>query len=270
MKKLKDLNRWALLLLGGFLVLALVPDLLAPYAPDDWAYPYLEPSADHLLGTDNIGADVFSVLIYSARISLFVGFSAAALATGIGLAVGLAAGYFRGPVDEVLMGATDVVLIIPKLALIILLAAFLRPGVWLLVLVLGLLGWVSIARVVRAKTLQVREMGFVMSARCMGFRPSWIMVSEIAPNITQVVAPKFMLAAAGAMISEASLSFLGLSDPTMQSWGMMLSEAFEKGGFVREMWWWYLPPGICITLCVLAVAAIGFSFEGGEREVRFE
>jgi len=264
------LNRWGVVLLAVFVVMALIPQFLAPYGPKERSLPYQAPSAEHLLGTDDIGDDILTELIYSARISLFVGFAAAAVATVIGLAIGLAAGYCRGAVDEVLMGATDVVLIIPKIPLIIVLAAFLRPGVGLLVLVLGFLGWESIARIVRAKTLQVRETGFVMSARCLGFSPVWIMGSEILPNIVHVLVPKFMLATAAAMISEASLSFLGLPDPTMKSWGMMISFAFSKGGFIREMWWWYLPPGLCITLCIIAVAAIGFSFEGDGAEVRIE
>lgn len=263
-------NRWAVLLLVCFIVMALIPGVLAPYGLKERSYPYQDPSPEHLLGTDDIGTDILTELIYSARISLFVGFAAAALATGIGLCIGITAGYLRGGVDEVLMGATDVVMIIPKIPLIIILAAFLRPGVWLLVLVLGLLGWESIARVVRSKVLQVRETGYVMSARCMGFSPVWIMGSEVLPNILHVVAPKFMLATAAAMISEASLSFLGLGDPTMQSWGMMISYAFSKGGFIREMWWWYLPPGICITLCVIAVAAISFSSREKHREVCME
>ena len=263
-------NRWGIGLLVVFVVLALFPQALAPYGPKERSMPYLDPSADHLLGTDDIGNDILTELIYSARISLFVGFASASIATAIGLSIGLAAGYCRGAVDEVLMGATDVVLIIPKIPLIIVLAAFLRPGVGLLIMVLGLLGWESIARVVRAKTLQVRETGFVMSARCMGFSPFRIMGSEILPNIMHVVAPKFMLATAAAMISEASLSFLGLGDPTMKSWGMMISFAFLEGGFIREMWWWYLPPGICITLCVIVVAAIGFSFEVEGTEARIE
>jgi len=267
---LTGLNRWGIGLLVVFVIVAIVPQAIAPYGPKERSMPYQLPSAEHLLGTDDIGTDILTELVYSARISLLVGFAAAALATAIGLSIGLAAGYCRGAADEVLMGATDVVLIIPKIPLIIVLAAFLRPGVGLMILVLGLLGWESIARVVRAKTLQVRETGFVMSARCMGFSPFRIMGSEILPNIMHVVAPKFMLATAAAMISEASLSFLGLGDPTMKSWGMMISFAFSEGGFIRDMWWWYLPPGICITLCVVAIAAIGFSFEGDGAEVRIE
>jgi len=257
-------------LLGIFIVMAIFPSQIAPYDPGERFMPYEEPESGHLLGTNDIGNDIFSELVSGARISLIIGFASAILTTIIGLAIGLTAGYFRGLADEVLMGLTDVVLIIPKIPLIIVLAAFLRPGLWLLVLVLGVFSWESIARVVRSKTLQVREMGFVKSAECMGFGSLHIMISEIIPNIIYVVTPKFMLATAAAMISEASLSFLGLGDPSMGSWGNMLSFAFSRGGFVRDMWWWYLPPGLCITLCVISITVIGFAFEGEDEGVRIE
>ena len=258
---LEKFNWGGILLLAFFLFMALFPSLLAPCAPDERFIPYEAPSREHLLGTNDIGNDILSELVYGARISMTVGFAAALISTLIGTALGLCAGYFRGAPDELLMGFTDVVLIIPKIPLIIVLGAFLRPSIWVLIPVLGFLSWESTARVTRSKTLQLREAGYVKSARCMGFSSCHIMVSDIFPNIIHVLLPKFMLATASAMISEASLSFLGLSDISMKSWGSMLSFAFFRGGFIRDMWWWYLPPGICITLCVMAIAMIGFGFE---------
>jgi len=254
-------NQGGILLLAFFLFMALFPSLLAPYAPDERFIPYEAPSREHILGTNDIGNDILSELVYGARISMTVGFAAALISTLIGTILGLCAGYFRGALDELLMGFTDVVLIIPKIPLIIVLGAFLRPSIWVLIPVLGFMSWESTARVTRSKTLQLREAGYVKSALCMGFSPSHIMVSDIFPNIVHILLPKFMLATASAMISEASLSFLGLSDISMKSWGSMLSFAFFRGGFIREMWWWYLPPGICITLCVMAIALIGFGLE---------
>ncbi|MCK4270894.1 MAG: ABC transporter permease [Methanogenium sp.] len=269
-KGLPSLNRYGIILLFVFLCMALIPSFFSQYDPDERFMAYEDPSSKHLLGTNDIGNDIFTELIYGTRISLTVGFASAIIATFIGLVIGLTSGYYRGNVDEILMGFTDVVLMIPKIPLIIILAAFLRPGIWILILVLGVLSWESIARVVRSKTLQIRETGFVMSARCMGFSPFHIMSSDIIPNLTHVVAPKFMLATAAAMISEASLSFIGLGDPSVKSWGVMISFAFTKGGFIREMWWWYLPPGICITLAVISIALIGFSFEKGKQTVKIE
>lgn len=265
-RNLKRFNRGGLFLFTFFLIIALFPALFAPYSPAERFIPYEAPSTAHILGTNDIGNDILSELVHGARISMMVGFASALISTLIGLMIGLFSGYFRGTLDELLMGFTDVVLIIPKIPLIIILGAFLHPSIWILILVLGLLSWESIARVVRSKTLQIRESGYVKSARCMGFSSFHIMTSDIVPNLFHVLLPKFMLATASAMISEASLSFLGLGDISMKSWGIMLSFAFSRGGFIREMWWWYLPPGICITLCVMSIALIGFGFEGKEKE----
>ncbi|MCC4770129.1 ABC transporter permease subunit [Methanosarcina sp. DH2] len=254
-------NWGGILLFAVFLCMALFPALFAPYAPKERFMPYGAPSEGHLLGTNDIGNDILSELVYGARISMTLGFAAALLSTILGTILGLCAGYFRGATDELLMGFTDVVLIIPKIPLIIVLGAFLKPSIWILIPVLGLLSWESTARVTRSKTLQLREAGYVKSARCMGFSAWHIMVSDIFPNIVHVLLPKFMLATASAMISEASLSFLGLSDISMRSWGSMLSFAFFRGGFIRDMWWWYMPPGICITLCVMSIAMVGFGLE---------
>lgn len=259
-------NSGGIFLLVFFLFMALFPSFLAPYAPYERFIPYEEPSREHLLGTNDIGNDILSELVYGARISITVGFAAALISTLIGTSLGLCAGYFRGALDELLMGFTDVVLIIPKIPLIIVLGAFLRPSIWVLIPVLGFLSWESTARVTRSKTLQLREAGYVKSARCMGFSSSHIMISDIFPNIVHILLPKFMLATASAMISEASLSFLGLSDISMKSWGSMLSFAFFRGGFIRDMWWWYLPPGACITLCVMAIAMMGFGLETKEEK----
>ncbi|NLO30388.1 MAG: ABC transporter permease [Methanosarcina mazei] len=263
---LGQLNYGGIFLFALFLFMALFPSLLAPYAPYDRFTPYEEPSGQHLLGTNDIGNDIFSELVYGAKISLTVGFAAALVSTLIGTILGLCSGYFRGAVDELLMGFTDIVLIIPKIPLIIVLGAYLQPSIWILVPVLGFLSWESTARVTRSKTLQLRETGYVKSARCMGFSSRHIMFSDILPNLYHVLLPKFMLATASAMISEASLSFLGLSDVSMKSWGTMLSFAFSRGGFIRDMWWWYLPPGICITLCVISIALIGFGLETKKEE----
>jgi peptide/nickel transport system permease protein len=261
-------NSSGVLLLAFFLFMALFPSHLAPSAPNERFPPYEAPSERHFLGTNDIGNDIFSELIFGARISITVGFAAALISTLIGTILGICAGYFRGALDELLMGFTDVVLIIPKIPLIIVLGAFLRPSIWILILILGFLSWESTARVARSKTLQLRETGYVKSARCMGFSSYHILVSDILPNISHVLLPKFMLATASAMISEASLSFLGLGDLSMKSWGIMLSFAFFRGGFIRDMWWWYLPPGICITLCVLSIALMGFGLEAKEKEYK--
>lgn len=254
-----------LALFFAFLLMAALSPQLAPHDPWLRFEPYLEPGPDHLLGTNDMGQDIFSELIYGSRVSLFVGFGAALMATIIGTAVGLFSGYFKGTLDEILMGVTDIFLMIPQIPLIIVLAAFFRPSFWLMALLMGALWWTSTARVVRSKALQIREMGYVQAKRSLGFSHLNIIISDMLPNIIHVVMPKFLLSIASAMIAEASISFLGLGDPSMKSWGMMINFAFSRGGFINGYWWWYLYPGLCITLSVLSVVLMGFALEENEE-----
>ncbi len=257
----------AVVLFLVFFILALCANIIAPHDPWERFDPYLPPSVEHWLGTNDLGHDILSELIYGSRVSLLVGLGAAVLATTIGLCVGLFAGYYKGATDEILMGITDVFLMIPRIPLIILLAAFLKPSFWIIALVIGFLWWTSTARVVRSKSLQVSEMNFVLSSKCLGFSDKHIIFTDIFPNIIQIVIPKFMLTVAAAMITEASLSFLGLGDPSMKSWGMMINFAFTKGGLINALWWWFIPPGLCIMFFVYSVVLLGYSLEEKEQAV---
>ncbi len=258
-------SRWGLSMFLSFLLMAIFSPAFAPYDPWLRFEPYLPPGYEHLLGTNDLGNDILSELIYGSRVSLMVGFGAALMATLIGTTIGLLAGYFKGTTDEILMGITDIFLMIPQIPLIIVLAAFLRPSFWLVALLMGSLWWTSTARVVRSKALQVGEMGFVQASRALGFSDQHIISTDVLPNIIQVIMPKFLLSIASAMIAEASISFLGLGDPTMKSWGMMINFAFSRGGFINGYWWWYLSPGICITLFVLSIVLMGFALEEDEE-----
>jgi len=261
MRNRRTLNRFGLVLVALFVLIAVFADIIAPHDPWERFEPYEKPQPNHPLGTNDIGNDILSELIHGSRASLIVGVGAALTATILGLLVGLFSGYFKGVLDEIFMGITDIFLMIPRIPLIIILAAFLKSSIWLIMLALGLLWWTSIARIVRSRTLQVREMDFIASAKCLGFSNRHIIFSDVLPNILPVVVPKFMLTVAAAMISEASLSFLGLGDPSMKSWGLMINFALIKGGLINEMWWWYLPPGLCITLFIFSIVTLGYSFE---------
>ncbi len=260
----------AIAVLLCFMLWALFPQAFIPAEAEKRFRPYLDPSAEHLLGTDDIGHDILALLISSARVSLTVAVAAGGLSILIGLVVGIIAGYYGGIVDDILMGTTDLILIIPKIPVIILLAAMTRPDLLLLILVLGFLSWETTARVIRARVMQVRSAGYILSARCLGFSPAWIMTRDLLPVIYPVMLPKLMLVVAGALISEASLSFLGLSDPTMNSWGKMVADAFSHGGFIRGMWWWYTPPAICMVLMILACVRLGRIWEHSGMETAFE
>jgi len=249
-------------LLLAFVVVAVLGSVIAPHDP--WAHfgPFESPSPMHPLGTNDVGQDILSELLVGAGVSLSVGALAAMLAVGFGVFVGLVAGFRRGALDNLLMGLTDIVLVIPALPLVILLAAYLGSSIWNVVLVIGVVFWPSTARLVRSQVLTVRQSGYVESARALGAGDAWIMRRHVLPNVLPLVISKFVLTVAAAMLMEASLSFLGLGDPMVKSWGMMLHYAFGRGGFIQGLWWWYLPPGLCIGLCILALTLIGLAFEG--------
>lgn len=247
-----------------FLLIAIFAPLIAPFQFTDRFDPFLPPGSKHLLGTNDIGNDLFTEFIYGSRITLLVGLLTGAFSISIGVFIGLFAGYHGGLIDEILMGFTDIVLTIPRIPLIIVLSAFLRPSVGLMILVMSVLWWTSTARVIRSRTMQIRSMGFVESARCLGFSSWHILFYEILPNIVMIIIPEYLITVASAMISEASLSFLGLGDPSLKSWGMMIHHAFQRGGFLNGMWWWYLPPGLGVTIFVLSMVFLSFAFEETE------
>ena len=243
-----------------FVFIAVSAPFIAPYDPWKQDKPFLSPSIKHPLSTNDIGQDILSELIYGARVSLFIDLFAAAVSTIVGTLIGSVAGYFRGKLDEILMGITDVFLLIPRLPLMIILAAYLGPSVWNIVFVIGVLWWSSTARVVRSRVLQVRETGFVEACKALGASDTYILFRHVIPHSSHVIFAKFILNTARAMLAEAGLSFLGLGDPVQKSWGTMLHYAFSRDGFINNMWW-YLPPGICIALSVLGFAPIGYGME---------
>jgi len=248
------LTGWTLLFF--FLLMALLAPFIAPWDPRETGIPYLPPSSDHLLGTNDIGQDILSELIFASRVSLTIGLLAGIVSILIGVVVGLLAGYYRGWIEELLLAVEDMVLLIPGLPLMIILAAYLSPSMWNIILVVGLLWWCSTARVVHSRVLQLREMPFVEAARSLGCSDGYIILRHILVNTKEIVYAKFALAVASAMLTEASLSFLGLGDPLNISWGEMIHFAFSRGGFANDMWWWYLPPGLMVCLSVMGFVLI--------------
>ena len=251
---------------AGLFFAAAFPGFLAPVSPGTLDLPYMAPDARHLLGTDNIGQDLLSELIYSARITLVIAVLASFLATFLGTLVGMVSGYFGGIRDEWLMRITDVFLLLPGLPLIILLAAYMDSGVFGIAMVIGMTAWPGTARVVRANVQQERGKNFVRSAQAFGAGHFYVMAVHILPNIFQVVLAKGTLAAASAMVTEAGVSFLGLGDPRCKSWGAMLHEAFTGGGLLNGAYGWYLPPILCISLTVLCLTLMGERWIKAEDE----
>lgn len=252
-----------LVLLGGIVLMAIFAPQLAPYDPTKLTgQPFEPPGAAHWLGTNDIGQDIFSELIYGARISLLIGILAAAIAMFIGTLVGLLAGYYRGPLGAGLMRVVDVVLVIPFLPLMVLLAAYLGQSIWNLIAVIGLLIWARPARVIRSQVLTLSERDYVLASRVAGARDRRILVRAILPGVLSLALAQFVLAASGTILLEASLSFLGLGDPTQKSWGTILFYAQARNAFLTGAWmWWVVPTGLMITLTVVGFALVGFAME---------
>jgi ABC-type dipeptide/oligopeptide/nickel transport system permease subunit len=212
-----------------------------------------------ILGTDNHGVDLWAQLVYGARISLYVGLLASVIGVVIGLIVGLAAGYMGRYVDEFLMRFSDMLLVIPTLPLLIVLVAVLGPALENLIILIGFLGWMGFARLVRSQVLSLRERPFVEAAKAVGAGKTHIMTKHILPNVVSLVYVSLATSVPGAIVSEAALSFLGFYDPTKISWGRMLYEAQASGGV--QYWWWTIPPGLCIAALAIAFVLLGFALD---------
>ncbi|MCM3431716.1 ABC transporter permease [Brevibacillus agri] len=246
-----------------YLVVAIAAPLIAPFdAEERVAQPFLKPGGDYLLGTNDVGQDIFSEMVFGTRVSLLIGIVAALLSILVGCLVGIVAGYFGGKTDSILMRIVDLVLVIPFLPLMILLAAFIGPSFWNLILVISILSWASPARVVRSQVLTIKTKGFVEAARSIGSSVPTILIRHILPGVVPIALSQFVMAASHAILIEASLSFLGLGDPLNKSWGTILYYAQARNAFLTDAWvWWVLPPGVMITALVIGFAFTGYSLE---------
>jgi len=247
--------------------LGLAGPLIAPYDPwyvnrDKEGNPLFltTPDSTHLLGTDNMGRDILSELLHGARTVLIVGFLTAFIVVFIGANFGLLAGYYGGRIDSILMRITDVVYSIPFTPFIIVLVALLRPSILYVVLALSLLMWRAPARVIRSQVLGLSKRPFIKAAKVSGASDLRIVYLHIAPNIMPLVLLYLATNVAWAITAEAGISFLGLGDPGLVSWGRMLHLCYMVGA-IRVAWWWLWPPGICIILVTVAIYLISHAFE---------
>jgi peptide/nickel transport system permease protein len=240
-----------LALMGIVAALAVFAGVVAPIDPfRTGAIPLQPPSSHHLLGTDELGRDLWSNIAYGARVSLLVGGLAALLSTVTGVAAGVAAGYYGRAVDEGLMRFAEVFQIIPAMLVALLLVAFFGGRLWTLIPVIALAGWPLTARIVRSEVLSLREREFVLGARALGGRDAHIIWRHLIPNAFPPVLIGLPLQVGRAILLEAGLSFLGLGDPGAASWGKLLQSAQE---YMREAWWLAVFPGLALTVTVLAL-----------------
>jgi peptide/nickel transport system permease protein len=253
-------NRMAMaglaLVLALFVVSILAP-YLAPYDPThiDLKAVLMPPSRAHLMGTDTLGRDVFSRIIYGSRVSLKVGFVAVGLATIIGLLVGALAGYYGGWVDTTLMRLVDLMLCFPAFFLILAVIAILEPSIWNIMAVIGLTSWMGVARLVRAEFLSLREREFITAARALGASDFRLILRHMLPNALAPVMVSATLGVAGAILTESALSFLGLGvQPPTPSWGNILTAGKDN---IQIAWWLSVFPGLAILFTVMSYNLLG-------------
>jgi peptide/nickel transport system permease protein len=259
---LRRLSRNRLAVAGGavvlfFFVVSAVPGLFTPHDPKriDVLRVLEPPSADHPLGTDELGRDVLARMVHGARISLKVGFVAVGIATAIGLLVGLFSGFYGGVVDAVLMRFVDIMLCFPTFFLILSVIAFLEPSIYNIMLVIGVTGWMGVSRLVRAETLSLKERDFVAAARAQGAGNARIIFRHILPNTLAPVLVAATLGVAGAILTESALSFLGIGvQPPTPSWGNILTAGKDN---IEFAWWLSVYPGLAILVTVLGYNLLG-------------
>ena len=222
---------------------------------------WAKPSEFAPLGTDNYGRSVWAQFVWGARVSLLVGLAATLVAIVIGSAVGIASGFYRGVGSAILQRLTEWFLVIPFLPLAIVLASILGPSIENLIVVIGITSWPSTARLIRAQVLTLKERPYGERSRALGASNRHLMGRHIFPNVSPIILANLTLTVPIAILSETTLAFLGLGDPTRASWGKMLEESFKAGALGRNAWWYYLPPGLGIMAVVLAFTLIGTALE---------
>jgi peptide/nickel transport system permease protein len=267
MSLLRLLRRRPMIVLGiavvtVFTVAAIVAPLIEPYSTSKRSgASFSPPSGAHLLGTDDAGVDVLSLVIAGAQNSMLVGFAAAAVAVLIGGAIGIIAGYWGGWGETGLVALTDFFLVIPLLPLMIVLATLFGQTIFHIVLVIGLLSWMQVTYVVRAQVRTLKERGFVRRAHSLGASDPYVIRRHILPHVAPLLVAQTVLTVAAAVFFEAALAFIGLGDPARVSWGTIIQNAFLHTAVSAGAWWAIVPPGVCIALVVLGCFLIGQGVE---------
>jgi len=250
-----------LTILGVFVVIAIISPFVAAHAGDKVAPVFQSPSGAHPLGTDGGGSDMVKLLIAGTRVSLEVGFAAAAVSALIGGAVGLLAGFFGGLVDIVLMRITDYVLVIPDIPLMIIVAALFGRSLRNIILIIGVIYWTWTARLIRAQVKSVRERVYVRRAKALGAGSGRLIWKHVLPQVMPLLIANTVLLVAYAIFAETFITFLGLGDPSLISWGRLIENAFTDDAVLNNAWWAIVPPGVCVAIVVVACTMAGQAME---------
>ena len=244
---------------------ALLAPLISPYSPteNNVARPLQRPGEGHVLGTNDIGQDIFSELIYGTRISLLVGSFSALIALVIGTTVGMISGWFGGWIDRLLMKITTFFITIPFIPSVIILSTFTKAGVFNMSIILGVMSWPEVARVLRSQTIKIKSSDYINAIQAMGAGNVYILRRHILRELMPLIMYRGVARMKSGILMEASMSFLGLGNPVAKSWGSMIYYAQAKNALLTGAWvWWVIPPGICICLVCMALMLISYSLEG--------
>ncbi len=260
-KKLKQ-NKLAMIgitILALLIISAIIAPIFSKYKMDDIDLFNISatPNADHILGTDDLGRDVFTRLFSGGRISLGVGIFATIIQIVIGVTLGAVSGYYGGLIDNIIMRLVDIIMCFPLFMIAVAIAAVIGPSIWNLIIIIAILSWTNIARIVRAEVLSLKEREFIEASRALGLNNFEIIIKHVLPNILSPILVSATLAIADAILTEAALSFLGMGvKPPQPSWGNMLSAAQSMKTLQYE-WWLWVPPGLLIFLTVLSINFLG-------------
>ena len=251
-----------LFVLAVFVLVAVFGPLIEPHSiSEQTGKIYAPPSSGHLLGTDDGGIDMLSLLIAGTRVSLEVGLFAALVAMLIGGSIGIVSGFFGGKIDILLMRITDYVLVIPDIPLMIVAAAVFGRSLRNIIIIIGVIYWTSTARLIRAQVKTVRERVYVKRAHMLGAGNGRLVFRHVMPQVAPLIIANTVLMVALAIFAETYITFLGLGDPSKISWGKLIENAFKGDAVLNGAWWAIVPPGVCVTVVILACTMVGQSME---------
>lgn len=256
-----------LMLLSLFLMMALAPGLFTRYDVKQMFAPWMKPSAEHILGTNMLGYDVFTELVYGTKETLFIGLMSSLITMVLGASIGtLSAG--KGLLGSLFNGLINIFVLLPKLITLIVLASFVGSSQWHLIGLISAFGWVGIARNVRSKVLHLNAQPFIENCVIQGFRRSHIVLHHIIPNLSDVLLSRFLLGVNSCIMMESTLSFLGFGDLYHPTWGTMINFAYNRGAFIRQAYAYLLTPGLCIMLLSLSFYFMSLYIEGKKDTIR--
>ena len=255
------IGRAGLILLTIMILAALLAPLLSSFDPGEQTRDsLLDPSAAHWLGTNQVGQDIWSRLLYGARTSLLVGFGVGGLSLILSVLFGVSAALVGGLYDTILMRIIDAFIIIPMLIVIVLVSAYLQPGLPVIIILLSFLSWQGGARVIRSQTLSLKQRGYIVASQLFGANRWYVAWRHIIPDLGPILFVEFIHGVRRAIFMEAGLAFLGIGDPTMVSWGMMMRNAM-KFSYLDVWQWWLVPAGVSLSLTIIGLTFVGHSVE---------